>query len=279
MEPMMPPRPPVPDEALSREIVSQDLAFHEAQARLYDLSHPELTNAYQRVMLGRDVRRLRDLLSDVERPLALDVGAGTGRLSLAFVRAGFDVIALDHSSAMLEVVGRKYGRLPEPKGTLRTVVAGADDLGPDLSPDRPVHLVAFSSVLHHLPDYLDVVRGAARLLAPGSCLYITHEPLPAQAQGRTIGMRAVRLADEILRTPQHRPASPPAPLMDYHDRAGLDIDAITSVLEELGCEVVMQRRYKDRKTALMAVLDTYVFRTPNWRFALLARRHGPDPLL
>jgi len=271
------------DEGLAREIVEQNIAFHEAQARLYDLSHPELTNAFQRVMLRRDLARIRALLAGVARPLALDIGAGTGRLTLAFARSGLDVIAVDNSPAMLAVLQRRYERLPAPKGTLETVVAGADGLSPAFAGARPVHLIGLSSVLHHLPDYLRVVRQAAAMLAAPGVLYITHEPLPAQVRGKTLAMRAVGLVDTLLRTPQQLyknvvraraklPPTPPAPLMDYHAKGGLDLAALLALLEDEGLEIVMQRRYKDRKMAVMALLDTYVLRTPNWKFALLARR-------
>jgi len=186
---------------------------------------------------------------------------------------------------MLAVLQRRYERLREPKGDLRAIVAGADDLGPHLSSDRPVHVVGFSSVLHHLPDYLGAVKLAGQLLAPGGCLYITHEPLPAQVRRQTPAMQAVRLLDTLLRTPQQLyknlvryqlriPRPPAAPLLDYHDAAGLDMAALTALLEELGYEVIMQRRYKDRKMAVVAMLDTYVFMTPNWRFALLAQHRN-----
>lgn len=274
---------PPPDRELAQAIVEQNVAFHEAQARLYDLSHPELTNLYQRVMLRRDLRRVRELLGAVERPLAVDVGAGTGRLSLALARAGFDVIALDNSPAMLEVLRGRYERIRPPKGSLRTLVAGAEELDEGLLEDRRPDLIACSSVLHHLPDYLQVLRRACGLLPAGGCLYVAHEPLPAQVVGKTLSMRVVGLLDALLRTPQQlyknavrarmklrRP--PSAPLMDYHDRQGLDVAAMRGLLAEEGLEIVSERRYKDRKMAVMTLLDTYVLRTPNWKFALLARK-------
>jgi len=173
--------------------------------------------------------------------------------------------------------------LPAPRGALETAVAGADAIGSPLVGGRPVHLIGFSSVLHHLPDYVQAVRQAGEMLASPGVLYITHEPLPAQVPGKTFAMRAVGLVDTLLRTPQQLyknvvraraklPPTPPAPLMDYHDKGGLDLAALLALLEDEGLEIVMQRRYKDRKMAVMALLDTYVLRTPNWKFALLARR-------
>jgi SAM-dependent methyltransferase len=278
------------DHDLAQSIISQNIEFHEAQADLYDYSHPELTHALQRLMLRRDLRQMQALLAGAPRPLAIDVGAGTGRLTLAFVRQGWDVLALDNSPAMLAVLRRRYDRLPEPKGALETVAAGADDFSPELLQGRTAQIIGFSSVLHHLPDYLGALRQMASLLPTGGLVYVTHEPLPAQSSGKTLGMRVIKVLDQLLRTPQqikktivrhrkHVGKAAAAPLMDYHDEQGLDVAAMQALLETLGFETVLLKRYKDRKTALMAVLDTYIFRTPNWRFRLLARREscqGPD---
>lgn len=280
----MPTLPFTPDADLAAEIVSQNVAYHEAQARLYDLSHPELTHAYQRYLLRHDLALIREHLRGVERPLAADIGAGTGRLALAFAAQGWDVLALDNSPAMLQVLQQRYLALRDPKGKLETIVAGADEFTPALLKGRPLHLVGFSSVLHHLPDYLAVVRHVAEALAPGGLLYITHDPLPAQVQGKTPAMRAVGVLDQVLRVPQQLkkqwvrhslgPMAAPAEqsLVDFHDKAGLDVEAISAQLERAGVEVILLRPYKDRKTALVAYLDTHLFRTPNWRFRMIARK-------
>jgi SAM-dependent methyltransferase len=46
------------------------------------------------------------MLPLLPRGLALDVGAATGRHSLALARAGLKVVAIDHSAAALETLGR-----------------------------------------------------------------------------------------------------------------------------------------------------------------------------
>jgi SAM-dependent methyltransferase len=272
-----------PDEALTARIIQQNLALHEATANLYDLSHPELRHAFERHLLRQDLDLIAELLRGVPQPLAVDVGAGTGRLALQFAARGWDCLAVDSSPAMLAVLQRRYQRLRGPKGHVQTLVCAAGDFTDDLLDGRAVHLAGFSSVLHHLPDYLGVLGRFCDLLAPGGVLYLTQEPLPASVTRKTVSLRLLKLLDQALRAPQqlHRavvkarlrvdvPAE--TDLVDYHDRGGLDIDRLRATLGQHGLVVRRERAYKDRKTALMAWLDTNLLRTPNWRFRLLAQK-------
>jgi SAM-dependent methyltransferase len=273
------------DPELAARIVQQNIAMHEATADLYDLSHPELRHAFERALLDQDLGCIAGLLTGVERPLALDVGAGTGRLTLEFAQRGWDCVAVDNSPAMLAVLQRRYDRLAGPRGTVETAVCGADDFSGALFGDRPVHLVGFSSVLHHLPDYLGVLGRFGELLAPRGVLYITHEPWPAETTQKTLGMRAVKLLDQALRTPQQLrravakarmgvSAPRETGLVDYHDKQGLDMAQVRQVLQQHSLTIVREQAYKDRKTAVMAWLDTRWLKTPNWRFRLIARKAG-----
>jgi SAM-dependent methyltransferase len=272
-----------PDEALAARIIQQNLALHEATADLYDLSHPELRHAFERRLLRQDLDLVADLLRGVPCPLAVDVGAGTGRLSLQFAARGWDCLAVDSSPAMLAVLQRRYQRLREPKGNVQALVCAADDFAGNVLSGRSAHLVGFSSVLHHLPDYLGVLGRFAELLAPGGVLYITQEPLPTEVTRKTANMRVVKLLDQALRAPQQlhravvkawRRVDAPAEtdLVDYHDRGGLDIERVRAALGQHGLVIRRERAYKDRKTALMAWLDTNLLRTPNWRFRLVAQK-------
>jgi ubiquinone/menaquinone biosynthesis C-methylase UbiE len=278
-----------PDEALAALIVDRNVVLHEHEAPTYDLAHPELSHAFARWVTRRDLAMIRRAVEHVARPLALDVAAGTGRLALILCRMGFDVIAVDNSPAMLAVLKLKYERMPEPKGTLEIVLSSADDFSLHHIRDRALHLVTFGSALHHLPYYVRTLDRLASLVAEGGVVYVSHEPLPVQAERPTAEMRLVKYFDrfvlmlqrmrkaavKMIRRRASRPATKPSaggPSPDYYDGAGLDIQRIRAVLSRLGYAVLAERHYKDRKTALAAILDTFVFKTPNWLFNLVAQR-------
>lgn len=87
---------------------------YAVDARFYDLWHPSE---------GPDIGLWQSFAARTDRPV-LEVGVGTGRVALALARAGFEVLGVDPSPAMLAVARAKAerdalevqfveGRLPE----------------------------------------------------------------------------------------------------------------------------------------------------------------------
>lgn len=73
-----------------------DLSFWEKAAPDYDRTHPVYPN----------VLAVLDSLIHQDN-IVLDVGAGTGRFTLPLAQRARQVTALDHSAAMLKILGRK----------------------------------------------------------------------------------------------------------------------------------------------------------------------------
>ena len=265
---------------VERRILQANIEHHDRNVALYECSTPNMRHFYERYLFRQDIAMLDDLLAG-RQVEAVDVGAGTGRLALAFARRGWNVTAVDCSREMLRVLGDRYQRLPSTRGDLRLVVSAAEKFMAES--DEQFDLIAFSSVLHHLPQGLQVLADAAKRLNEGGCLYVTQEPLPPTVRRKTAGMRALRLLDDLLRLPQllHRAAvrlSVPRHevadrgLVDYHVPRGLDIETFEEDLSELDVERRKLRRYKDRKSGTMAWLDTNVLRTQNWYFRYIGQR-------
>lgn len=277
----MPDKQPVTDN-LAREIVRENVAHHDEAAVLYDISHPNHLQLYERWLLGQDLATLEELLADKETVRAVDVGAGTGRLTLQFARRGWDVIAVDNSREMLRIAHNKYQRLPEEtRGDLQLVYQSAEQFLAEA--EGEFDLFAFSSVLHHLPHWLEALKLCASRLSVGGCIFSTQDPLPVEVRGQTTAMKVVAALDDIVRTP-HRlyrlayrcirglPNARRGELVDYHAARGLDFEAMEAGLAELGVERRRFIRYQDRRTALVAYLDNHLFRTPNWYFRYIGQR-------
>lgn len=274
---------PLTDD-LAREIVRQNVEHHDSSASLYDISHPNMTHWYERRLLGQDLALLEELLADRETVRAVDTGAGTGRLTLEFARRGWEVTAVDNSREMLRIAHNNYQRLPkETRGDLKLVHHSAEEFLAEA--EGEFDLFAFSSVLHHLPHWLEVLRLCASRLSVGGCIFSTQDPLPVEVEGRPPGMMMVRLLDDIVRTPQRirrlmyrltrgRRNPRGGALVDYHVPQGLDFGAMEAALAELGVERRRFVRYQDRGTGLVAYLDDHLFRTPNWYFRYIGQRTG-----
>ena len=92
----------------------------------------------------------------------LEVGCGTGNYARAFGEAGFRVIGVDVSGAMLSRAKRKIGG--------RLARAAADDL-PFAS--QSVDCVVTVNVFHHLPDALHACREFRRVAREGVLHHLT----------------------------------------------------------------------------------------------------------
>jgi SAM-dependent methyltransferase len=119
----------------------------DAAAEIYDASRPDYPPVAIEWMLPPGARR------------ALDLGAGTGKLTRALVDRGLDVVAVDPSGSMLDVLRREVPGV-------RVVMAGAEELPLD---DGSVDVVTVAQAWH----WVDPVRAsaeAARVLSPRGTL-------------------------------------------------------------------------------------------------------------
>jgi len=183
------------DDATAREIVEHNRRLHEdaRYAADYDRSCGILAHPWERRVFRRDVEAICTLLGPGGERRLLDVGCGTGSLTLLFLERGFAAVGLDLARAMLaqlEAKARERGFADR----LRTEAAEAAAFLA-ATPDT-FDVITFSAILHHLPDYVATVRLAAARLRPGGVLYIIHEP----SLGTRVGLvaRALERLDKGL---------------------------------------------------------------------------------
>jgi ubiquinone/menaquinone biosynthesis C-methylase UbiE len=119
----------------------------------------------------------RDLIAWVgsvapDRPLVIDLGAGTGTGALALARRLPDarVVAVDVSEPMLEHLAHR-ARVLGVADRIRTVQADLDRPWPPLG---PADLVWASASLHHMADLDHALAQARTTLRPGGVLAVTE---------------------------------------------------------------------------------------------------------
>jgi len=103
----------------------------------------------------------------------LDVGCGTGAISLEVARAGHDVTAIDPDPSAIEIAERsnhdsRPGRLSYHEGDVATWVADA----------AAFDVVVSSRVLHHVPEPAAALERIHRWLRPGGlfvCVDFLHD--------------------------------------------------------------------------------------------------------
>ncbi len=103
-------------------------------------------------------------LGDVKNKKILDVGAGTGRLSLRLKEKGADVTAIDVSSEILKILNKK-------NKNILTIVANADSLP---FPNNSFDIITAAFLIVHLKNLKHFFGESYRVLKPGGILAITN---------------------------------------------------------------------------------------------------------
>lgn len=257
---------------LSGKIQRENKRIHDIEARFYDKVHPEIWNFYEQKNLNNDINLICDDIKS-ENPSVLDVGCGTGNLTSKFLNKGFQVIALDISEEMLNELRRRI------KSDNRCQLVNSDiDSFLDNS-NSHFDVIAFSSVLHHLPDYNYTLRKTFNLLDDNGYIYITHEPTLRKNKRDIIG--TVLYFIDRLASPlwlYHRLTTPKMDysVSDYHVKQGIDQMAMKELLMQHGFRIIHFNLYNARKNGVVSLVDSNLTRPEDrTSFRLIAKKSKP----
>lgn len=107
-----------------------------------------------------------------EQPRVLDLGAGEGSTTLIFLNLGANVTATDISQDQLDGLQNKCKDFHNNLG----VICG--DVGDVLRLENKAYdIIVACSFLHHIPDYLGLIRVAVNRLGPGGQFFSFQDPL------------------------------------------------------------------------------------------------------
>lgn len=165
----MSPEPDDRDAALRANLAT----YTEFDERAYVNGAPHLKHtSIGRIYVGL----VRDATQAVGRPASeisvLELGAGNGLASLPWLELGVKLTAVDSSREMLQRLAERSRR----HGTeTTTVVAEAGDY---LAASRQrFDIVTHVSMLHHVPDYAELLRASASRTRAGGALLTFQDPL------------------------------------------------------------------------------------------------------
>ncbi|MBA2522070.1 MAG: class I SAM-dependent methyltransferase [Solirubrobacterales bacterium] len=216
------------------------------------------------------------------KPRTLDACGGTGNVSELLAPRGIETTVADVSPAMLARWCEKAATL----GVAAETIEGEIDAF--LATDgRAWELIVFSSALHHLDNYVEVVGLAADRLAPGGVLVTAFDPIHT-ADSATHRLRRFdyllslvveprALAAALGRKLERRSEGGPnvGDLAEKHALKGIDDGLIAETLRARGLEILEHRRYACQRFRITERLIRAMRRTTT--FHLIARKRRASP--
>lgn len=234
--------------------IAHNIHAHDAVVRRYERRHGEIFNPVEQRRLAEALTRAKNAIqTGVEPGVALDAGCGSGNLTAHLLPLGFTVIAADVSPKFLDLVQERF----QQTGRLSTVRLNGRDLM-NLQDDS-VDFAGVYSVLHHVPDYLGLVREMMRVIKPGGVIYLDHERAAQFWQPTESYREFVKLAKRPRRrdwreylvprnywnklrqlfNPRFEPEGDIHVFTDDH----IEWEAIAKIIRELGGEIVESSDY------------------------------------
>lgn len=153
-----------------KDKIEFNIKAHDRTAGEYERRHGEIFNDIEQARLSAALEEVIETITYSERTVkALDVGCGSGNLTRHLIDLGVHTVAADVSENFLELVERRFSST----GLCETLKLNGRDLAN--IEDHTFDIAAAYSVLHHVPDYLHLVREMCRVLKPGGVIYLDHE--------------------------------------------------------------------------------------------------------
>lgn len=154
----------------SEDKIKYNIKVHNRLARKYEKVHDEIFNDVEQTRIRSAVAQVVEAVNSGKRPLqALDVGCGSGNLTRHLIDLGFHTVSADVSDSFLNIVRQRFAG----SGLSETVKINGNDLAN--IKDCTFDVAAAYSVLHHVPNYLHLVKEMCRVLQHGGVLYLDHE--------------------------------------------------------------------------------------------------------
>jgi len=154
----------------SDEQIQFNREVNDRVSRKYERLHGEIFNAIEQERLKKALSAAVEAVRTGAQPLkALDYGCGSGNLTRHLIELGLETVSADISEGFLALIERYFSQT----GLSKVLTINGKDLSN--VPSDAFDLVASYSVLHHVPDYLHIVKEMGRVIKPNGVIYIDHE--------------------------------------------------------------------------------------------------------
>lgn len=263
-------------ERLKKAVIEENIRHHAKEAPVYEALHPQMFHWYHQRKSWRDMNYIRGLL-DADREMdVLDLGCGTGFLTMKALRwANARVTSVDLSREMLAQLEKKDWAL----GKDRLTTVNREALAFLRESALRYDLIMASALLHHLVDFNEFVELALENLKPRGVLYIAYEPLkqPIDSKVRFMFHRLMRGLDNFMF--KRRLNAMGMELDEDHEKSLADYQStlggiapgeITGMLEGRG-ELLRLDKFPVRAVGALAFISDKIIGSQN-TFSLIFRK-------
>lgn len=151
------------DKRINRVAALANISAYNPEAtKKYIQGAPHIKHASLRTLYAELAVQVYDYAKNYTAiPHVLDLGAGEGSVTLPFLELGARVTAVDISSSQLQALQSRCERYGE------RLEVRCEDVADTLK-DLPAHydIIVANSFLHHIPDYVGMIKEAIPLLTP-----------------------------------------------------------------------------------------------------------------
>jgi SAM-dependent methyltransferase len=228
------------------EFSRQDIAYHEATAATYDADVTAVFGIYHRFLLDPFLDRVAN---SVGHGRALDLGCGTGVITVSLAERGFDVVGVDHSPDMLAIAEQKLAR-SRAAGRHELMTGDVRDLP---LPSNEFDCVTCQGLLHHLEDIRPCIGELVRVLKPGGFFYVS-EPCVNETPLKRVGEGVWH---RLRRYRENREGGIPGSV-----EAPIDANELHSVLMDSGLRF---------ERVFLTHIEPLLFALPDWIYLPIVR--------
>ncbi len=165
----------VPEANLQRERVSalaNIAAYTGSGATDYVEGAPHVKHACLRDFYAEQLLKVYSTQAHVDVPAVLDLGAGEGSVTLGMLELGASVTAVDISEEQLSILRERCAKYAD------RLQVHVEDIGAFLQrAEGRYNIVTANSFLHHIPDYLGLLRQVVPLIASNGVFFSFQDPL------------------------------------------------------------------------------------------------------
>jgi len=169
------------DKRVNRIAALANISAYGAEAtKTYIEGAPHIKHASLRTLYGKLVVQVFDCAKQYTKiPKVLDLGAGEGSVTLPFLELGAKVVAIDISNNQLDALRTKcehFGDMLEVR---------CEDINKTLrDKSEKFDIIVVNSFLHHVPDYMGMIREAITALSPFGQFFSFQDPLRYDTVGK-----------------------------------------------------------------------------------------------